>query len=123
MSNHIKNWFATNCVTVMEWPSQSPDINPIEHLWEKIKRRVSGIRARNADEKLSQLQTAWAQISQSVLTNLIQSMSSCYRFSGAAPKQNSPKENCARSKTSPKENWYKRELPKAELPECELVRM
>uniref|UniRef100_A0A8R1I6Y0 Tc1-like transposase DDE domain-containing protein n=1 Tax=Caenorhabditis japonica TaxID=281687 RepID=A0A8R1I6Y0_CAEJA len=65
----------------MEWPSQSPDINPIEHLWEELERRVSDIRARNADEKFSQLQTAWAQIPQSVLTNLFQSMSSCYRFS------------------------------------------
>uniref|UniRef100_A0A8R1DFX3 Uncharacterized protein n=1 Tax=Caenorhabditis japonica TaxID=281687 RepID=A0A8R1DFX3_CAEJA len=40
-SNHIKNWFATDRVTVMEWPI-----------------------------KFSQLQTAWAQIPQSVLTNL-----------------------------------------------------
>uniref|UniRef100_A0A8R1DYR3 Tc1-like transposase DDE domain-containing protein n=1 Tax=Caenorhabditis japonica TaxID=281687 RepID=A0A8R1DYR3_CAEJA len=54
--------------------SQSPDLNPIEHLWEELERRVFGIRARNADEKFSQLQTAWAQIQQSVLTNLIQSM-------------------------------------------------
>uniref|UniRef100_A0A8R1EB15 Tc1-like transposase DDE domain-containing protein n=1 Tax=Caenorhabditis japonica TaxID=281687 RepID=A0A8R1EB15_CAEJA len=54
----------------MEWPSQSPDLNLIEHLWEELERCVSGIRARNADKKFSQLQTAWAQIPQSVLTNL-----------------------------------------------------
>uniref|UniRef100_A0A8R1IPH7 Tc1-like transposase DDE domain-containing protein n=1 Tax=Caenorhabditis japonica TaxID=281687 RepID=A0A8R1IPH7_CAEJA len=59
----------------MEWPSQSPDLNPIEHLCEELEKRVTGIHARNADEKCScQLQTAWAHIPQSVLTNLIQSM-------------------------------------------------
>uniref|UniRef100_A0A8R1IEF0 Uncharacterized protein n=1 Tax=Caenorhabditis japonica TaxID=281687 RepID=A0A8R1IEF0_CAEJA len=64
------NWFDTNRVTVMEWPSQSTDLNFIEHLCEKVERCVFGIRAQNADQKFSQLQTAWAQIPQSVLTNL-----------------------------------------------------
>uniref|UniRef100_A0A8R1EP99 Tc1-like transposase DDE domain-containing protein n=1 Tax=Caenorhabditis japonica TaxID=281687 RepID=A0A8R1EP99_CAEJA len=58
----------------MESPSQNPDLNPIDHLWEELERRVFGIRARNADEKISQLPTAWAQIPQSVLTNRIQLM-------------------------------------------------
>uniref|UniRef100_A0A8R1IQE2 Tc1-like transposase DDE domain-containing protein n=1 Tax=Caenorhabditis japonica TaxID=281687 RepID=A0A8R1IQE2_CAEJA len=58
----------------MEWPSQSPRLNLIEHLWEELEKCVFGIRARNADQKFSQLQTAWAQIPQSLLTNLIQSM-------------------------------------------------
>uniref|UniRef100_A0A8R1E6R8 Tc1-like transposase DDE domain-containing protein n=1 Tax=Caenorhabditis japonica TaxID=281687 RepID=A0A8R1E6R8_CAEJA len=57
-------------MTVMEWPSQSPDLNLIEHLWKELERCVSGIRAQNADQKFSQLQTEWAQIPQSVITNL-----------------------------------------------------
>ncbi|CAO4373033.1 unnamed protein product [Caenorhabditis nigoni] len=73
-SNHIKEWFRRRHVDLLDWPSQSPDLNPIEHLWEHVERQLRGVRASNANQKFDQLQDVWQAIPMSVIDTLFDSM-------------------------------------------------
>ena len=39
-------------VKLLAWPPQSPDLNPIEHLWEEMERRRIGENAWNLQSRV-----------------------------------------------------------------------
>ncbi len=57
-----KSWFNDHGVTVLDWPANSPDLNPIENLWGIVKRKMRDTRPNNADELKATVKETWASI-------------------------------------------------------------
>ena len=75
-SKRAQNWFNNHCINVMKWPSQSPDLNPIEHLWNHVKRKLGEYEdpPNSVQELWDRFQEEWDRIEPIVCQNLIESM-------------------------------------------------
>ena len=63
-------------IIIMLWPALSPDLNPIEHLWDEIQRKLNEVRPRPitaADLSVAFLRI-WAAIPMAFIKHLIHSM-------------------------------------------------
>lgn len=63
-------------VTTLPWPSLSPDLSPIEHLWDELGRRVNRHNPRTLDQLQATLFQEWDNIPQTRVTRLVGSMRS-----------------------------------------------
>ena len=46
-SRLVKRCLEKNNSTVLKWPAQSLDLNPIENLWNDVEEHVRTVKAKN----------------------------------------------------------------------------
>lgn len=63
-------------ITQMGWPARSPAMNPIEHVWDYLGRKVRqrNLAPNNVEELKSALVGEWNNLPQELIDNVIQSM-------------------------------------------------
>jgi transposase len=52
-------YLTTYCDVIEDWPSGSPDLNPIENVWARIKARISEIGAETIDDLIQAIIDVW----------------------------------------------------------------
>ncbi|KAK0156549.1 Integrin beta-5 [Merluccius polli] len=74
----ISDWFLEhdNEFTVLKWPPQSPDLNPIEHLWDVVEReiRIMDVQPTNLQQLRDAIMSIWTKLSEECFQYLVESV-------------------------------------------------
>lgn len=88
----VQSWKQQNHVESLEWPAQSPDINPIENVWMELKKAIGNRNPppRTVSELEAAIEEEWQCMPVNVVKKLIESMprrlSAVIRAKGFATK-------------------------------------
>ena len=71
-----RDFLAQEQVEVMDWPPRSPDMNPIEHLWNQMGNKVRQLESppHNLVELRAAVLQAWHQLDDERVARLVDSM-------------------------------------------------
>jgi hypothetical protein len=70
----VKNYLQTAGILVLDWPSKSRDLNPIENLWSVLKKAVRRRLPKNINELKLYILDEWENISDYIARDLCNSM-------------------------------------------------
>ena len=73
-SNYLKKYFQNKNIKILYSQSESPDLNPIEHLWNHIKKELKNYKSNNIEDLKYNISKIWNSIDVKITQNLVDSM-------------------------------------------------
>ena len=72
----VQHFLQQEAVQTIPWPAMSPDMNPIEYVWDFIDRKINqrNPKCQNIDELRTGILQEWQQFPQERLRRLVRSM-------------------------------------------------
>jgi len=74
MSLTFEFFFLLIKVKLLDWPSHSPDVNPMENIWALLKRNIAKKDAQNIDDLVEAIHFECTNFSSSVISNIFLSI-------------------------------------------------
>ncbi|RZC39539.1 DDE 3 domain containing protein, partial [Asbolus verrucosus] len=73
-------WLEQANVNLLPWPPRSPDLSPIEHVWDMMGRRLSNLAhpPQTLQQLRHEIQVIWDTLSQEEISHLLRSMPDVY---------------------------------------------
>ncbi|EXX73986.1 IS630 family transposase [Rhizophagus irregularis DAOM 181602=DAOM 197198] len=71
-----KDWLKKNKIAIIDWPANSPDLNPIENIWKQLKDNIQSreVFPRTVGELKATLSEEWENLDCSVFEEVVASM-------------------------------------------------
>jgi hypothetical protein len=73
-SNLVRTWLFNHGIQCIDFPPYSPDLNPIEHLWADLARRVEQFQCDTTEELQDIVAEEWKKTPKKLLRTLARSM-------------------------------------------------
>jgi len=75
-AHETKRWLSEHRIKVLDWPAYSPDLNPIEHLWNEMDHRLRKLPGNisNKDDLWNKIQQVWNEVDIEFCLKLIDTM-------------------------------------------------
>ncbi|GFW05789.1 uncharacterized protein TNCV_602611 [Trichonephila clavipes] len=72
----VQDCLNSESIQRLVWPARSPDLNPIENVWDALGRQVAGRNypPTNKNTLIRALTEEWDKLPQQLLDNVVQSM-------------------------------------------------
>ena len=70
----VKKWLSEENIPTLEWPDNSPDLNPIENAWNVMKNKVQETQPVNISKLTHVLKTLWVTMETDYFEKLADSM-------------------------------------------------
>ena len=76
-SRVVSEYLWKSKVEILDWPGNSPDLNPIKNLWSYMKNRVAEKQPSSANELVTAIKEVWVkEIRTEYCASLVKSMPS-----------------------------------------------
>ncbi|KAJ3441120.1 transposable element-related [Anaeramoeba flamelloides] len=67
-------YLENKCQVLKKWPPNSPDLNPIEHLWGIMSKKISDNPPKNKNQLIKCCRYVWKSLKWEIIENLCNSM-------------------------------------------------